>query len=129
MLNEEQSILATEVQAESSDQGAILSSSTANGEDENSMQSLLNHSGPGGGAMRTLQRGDVIEGTVVRVDRDEIMVDIGFKTEGVIPAQDVANERPDARIEVGDKVMVYVVNPETKEGNGDALAGQGAPGT
>ena len=46
------------------------------------MESLLEHSGPGGGAMRTLHRGDVIEGTVVRVDKDEVLVDIGSKSEG-----------------------------------------------
>jgi small subunit ribosomal protein S1 len=84
---------------------------------EGTMQHLLNHSGPGGGAMRALRRGDVIEGTVVRVDKDEILVDIGFKSEGVIPSQEVSAERPDAALKVGDAVMVYVVHPETKEGN------------
>jgi small subunit ribosomal protein S1 len=84
---------------------------------EGSMQHLLDHSGPGGGAMRALHRGDVIEGTVVRVDKDEILVDIGFKSEGVIPSQEVAAERPDVHLSAGDRVMVYVVHPETKEGN------------
>lgn len=81
------------------------------------MQNLLNHSGPGGGAMRMLRRGDVIEGTVVRVDKDEILVDIGFKSEGVIPSGEVTGERPGVTLGVGDLVMVYVVHTETKEGN------------
>ena len=34
----------------------------------------------------------------------------------MIPAQEVANERPDVTLDVGDQVMVYVVHPETKEG-------------
>src|SRR5512143_2208865 len=90
---------------------------SAAGAAEATMQNLLNHSGPGGGAMRTLKRGDVIEGAVVRVDKDEILVDIGFKSEGVIPSQEVSAERPDVRLKVGDLVMVYVVHTETKEGN------------
>lgn len=84
---------------------------------EGTMEHLLSHAGPGGGAMRSLHRGDVIEGTVVRVDRDEVLVDIGFKSEGVIPAQEVAAQRPDVHLSIGDRVMVYVVHPETKEGN------------
>ena len=35
----------------------------------------------------TFNNGDVIEGTIVRVDRNEVMVDVGYKSEGVIPSR------------------------------------------
>ena len=67
--------------------------------------------------MRSLRRGDVIEGTIVRVNKDEILVDIGFKSEGVIPSNEVPADQPVVDMKVGDSVMVYVVHTETKEGN------------
>lgn len=67
--------------------------------------------------MRSLRRGDVIEGTIVRVDKDEILVDIGFKSEGVIPSREVSADTPAVDMKVGDTVMVYVVHTESKEGN------------
>ena len=114
---DEQDALTMEGQADSSQDKSALNETNLDKGDEGSMENLLNHSGPGGGAMRTLRRGDVIEGTVVRVDRDEILVDIGFKSEGVIPSQELTAERPDVHLGLGDSVMVYVVHTETKEGN------------
>ena len=114
---EEQDALTTEGQADSSENRSAQQKAALDTDGEGTMENLLNHSGPGGGAMRTLHRGDVIEGTVVRVDRDEILVDIGFKSEGVIPSQELSAERPDVHLAVGDSVMVYVVHTETKEGN------------
>jgi small subunit ribosomal protein S1 len=116
MGNDERDVLTAEGQGE--EQTNLMHAvEEAAGAEEHPMQSLLNHSGPGGGAMRNLRRGDVVEGTVVRVDRDEIMVDVGYKSEGVIPSQEVSAERPGVRLAVGDRVMVYVVHTETKEGN------------
>jgi small subunit ribosomal protein S1 len=65
-----------------------------------------------------VRRGSVVEGTVVRVDQEEILVDIGLKSEGVIPGrerQSIEEElgRPP---QVGDKLLVYVLQPETVEG-------------
>src|SRR5690554_8160812 len=37
--------------------------------------------------------GDIVEGTVVKVDRDEVLLDIGYKTEGVIPSRERSEER------------------------------------
>lgn len=90
------------------------------GEDtgEGSMQSLLNQAEAGGGAgVRQLRRGDVIQGVVMQVNKDEILVDIGAKTEGVIPSHELAQDRPDVTINVGDDILVYVVQPENREGN------------
>jgi len=65
-----------------------------------------------------LRRGDIIEGVVVGTDRDGILVDIGAKSEGVIPPHEMLSLRPEgaAALETGDKVLVSVLQPETLEG-------------
>jgi small subunit ribosomal protein S1 len=77
------------------------------------MQNLL-HGGES--AMRDLRRGDVVEGTVVRIGPEEILVDVGAKSDGIIPARELS-QRPDVKLNVGEKILVYVVQPENKEGN------------
>ena len=37
--------------------------------------------------------GDIVEGTIVKVDRDEVLLDIGYKTEGVIPSRELSRRR------------------------------------
>jgi len=64
-----------------------------------------------------LKRGDIVEGVIVRVDRDEILVDIGYKTEGVIRLTELGLEPTSTPLAVGDSVLVYVLQPENKEGN------------
>jgi small subunit ribosomal protein S1 len=68
---------------------------------------------------QTLKYGDVIEGTVMRIDRDEILVDIGSKSEGVIPARESSTLTDDERslLSIGDKLLVFVVQPENQEGH------------
>ena len=65
-----------------------------------------------------LRRGEIIEGVVVGTDRDGILVDIGAKSEGVIPPHEMQSLRPEgaAALETGDKVLVSVLHPETLEG-------------
>jgi small subunit ribosomal protein S1 len=65
-----------------------------------------------------LRRGEIIEGVVVGTDRDGILVDIGAKSEGVIPPHEMQSLRPEgaAALETGDKVLVSVLQPETLEG-------------
>ena len=65
---------------------------------------------------RMPNRGDILEGTVVKIDPDQILVDIGFKSEGVVPGAELERIKPET-IRVGDQVLVYVVNPEDKSGN------------
>ena len=51
--------------------------------------------------------GDIVEGTIVKVDRDEVLLDIGYKTEGVIPSRELSIKHdvdPNEVVEVGDKV-------------------------
>ncbi len=68
---------------------------------------------------RTLKHGDVVEGAIMKVGRDEIMVDIGAKTEGVVPSselQSLTQEERDA-LQIGDTLLVSVVQPENNEGH------------
>jgi len=69
-------------------------------------------------AFRTLSRGDILEGTVVRVSPEEILIDVGWKYEGTVSGRELQSMGPEAieKIRVGDKVLVYVVNPEDKNG-------------
>jgi small subunit ribosomal protein S1 len=68
---------------------------------------------------RTLKHGDVVEGTVMRLGRDEILVDIGAKTEGIIPQHELQSLTPEEReaLAIGDTLLVSVVQPENNEGH------------
>jgi len=68
-------------------------------------------------AYRTLRRGDMLEGTVVSIDRDGILVDIGTKSEGVIPLSETQRVADTADLSVGDSVFVIVVQSEGREGH------------
>ena len=67
----------------------------------------------------TPQRGDILEGTIVRIDKDGIMVDIGTKSEGIVPPHEALNiiNNPDEHLQVGDEVLVFVVQPENQNGH------------
>ena len=63
--------------------------------------------------------GDIVEGTVVKVDRDEVLLDIGYKTEGVILARELSIKHdvdPDEIVSVGDEIEALVLQKEDKEG-------------
>ncbi|MDD7937247.1 30S ribosomal protein S1 [Actinomycetospora lutea] len=63
--------------------------------------------------------GDLVEGTIVKVDRDEVLLDIGYKTEGVIPSRELSIKHdvdPNEVVAVGDEVEALVLQKEDKEG-------------
>jgi len=63
--------------------------------------------------------GDIVEGTIVKVDRDEVLLDIGYKTEGVIPSRELSIKHdvdPNEVVKVGDQVEALVLQKEDKEG-------------
>ncbi|MER5702974.1 30S ribosomal protein S1 [Micromonospora sp. NPDC002296] len=63
--------------------------------------------------------GDIVEGTVVKVDRDEVLLDIGYKTEGVIPSRELSIKHdvdPAEVVSVGDHIEALVLQKEDKEG-------------
>ncbi len=63
--------------------------------------------------------GDIVEGTIVKVDRDEVLLDIGYKTEGVILSRELSIKHdvdPSEVVSVGDVVEALVLQKEDKEG-------------
>ncbi len=63
--------------------------------------------------------GDIVEGTVVKVDHDEVLLDIGYKTEGVILSRELSIKHdvdPDDVVKVGDQIEALVLQKEDKEG-------------
>lgn len=68
---------------------------------------------------KTLKYGDVLEGTIMHVDREELLVDIGSKAEGIVPSKEyssLSTEEKD-KLQVGDSILVFVVQPENPEGH------------
>jgi len=65
-----------------------------------------------------LKSGDIVSGLVVHVDRQGVLVDVGTKSEGLIPYSDLEGERgePAQELAVGDRINVYVVRTESEEG-------------
>ncbi len=71
------------------------------------------------GTIKSFNDGDIVTGTIVRVDRDEVLVDIGYKSEGVIPARELSiryGVSPDEVVKVGDTIDALVLQKEDKEG-------------
>jgi len=69
--------------------------------------------------IRSFKHGDVVEGTVVRIDKDEILVDIGAKSEGVVSNRELFGRHAETQpqLTIGDTVLVYVLQPESPEGH------------
>ena len=78
-----------------------------------SMSELLDSMEP----LKTLRRGDVVEGLVMRADSDGIFVNIGHKAEGVVPPAEMRTLDPSAlqELKVGDEIVTLVVRAETAE--------------
>ncbi len=68
---------------------------------------------------RRLERGQIVPGTVVRVNPNEFIVDVGAKCEGIVPEHDLEQLSLADRnaIQVGDEVLVYIANPGDDNGN------------
>src|SRR5436305_7088618 len=66
-----------------------------------------------------IKRGDVVEGVIVRIDQDEILVDIGLKSEGVLSTKELpaTGYGSFSELHINDKVLVYVIQPETQDGH------------
>jgi small subunit ribosomal protein S1 len=65
------------------------------------------------------QEGDVVTGHVVRIDNDEVLVDIGYKSEGVIPANELSIRKsvdPGEEVSLGEEVDALVLTKEDQDG-------------
>ena len=67
---------------------------------------------------KSLRRGDILEGVVVGSDRDGMVVDVGTKSEGIVPPSEMHSLGPNVETwpGSGERVLVYVMQPETPEG-------------
>ena len=66
-----------------------------------------------------INEGEVVHGTVVRVDKDEVLVDIGYKSEGVIPVAELTIRRsvnPADEVALGEEIDALVLTKEDAEG-------------
>ena len=69
--------------------------------------------------IKPFEEGDVVNGEVVRIDKDEVLVDIGYKSEGVIPAHELSIRRsvdPADEVDLGEIVDALVLTKEDQEG-------------
>ena len=69
--------------------------------------------------IKPFEEGDVVSGEVVRIDKDEVLVDIGYKSEGVIPAHELSIRRsvdPADEVDLGEQVDALVLTKEDQEG-------------
>ena len=68
---------------------------------------------------KSLKYGDVMDGVIMHLDREEILVDIGSKSEGIVPSREYSSLSAEERqaLAVGDTILVFVVQPENPEGH------------
>jgi len=71
------------------------------------------------GTIKNFNDGDLVTGVVVQVDREEVLLDVGYKTEGVIPSRELSIRHdidPSELVSVGDSIEALVLQKEDKEG-------------
>src|SRR5579872_5013036 len=67
----------------------------------------------------SIKRGDVVEGVIVRIDQDEILVDIGLKSEGVLSTKELPANGYGSfhELHLDDRILVYIIQAETQDGH------------
>ena len=69
--------------------------------------------------MISMNDGDVIKGRVVKIDKDEVLVDVGFKSEGVIPLSELSirnDVKPEDVLKIDDEIEIMVIQKEDQDG-------------
>ena len=69
--------------------------------------------------VKALRNGEIVKGVVVQIGQDEVLVDVGSKSEGFISARELSSfdiNSPDEVVKVGDEIEVFVINAEDNEG-------------
>lgn len=99
------------------DQGKVPSAGDEDGtektgesQEDDNFQQLYEES------LKTIQEGEVLEGEVVQVDQEHVLVDIGYKSEGQIPIQEFLDEQGNLMAQVGEKVEVLLERRNDDEG-------------
>lgn len=118
-INQEQE--KNEAQIEEVEQSAQTNAEEANDVEasaqENTQETVEEHLEEG---LKTFKKGDVITGHVVQVNENEVMVDVGGKSEGIIPLSELSISRvedPSAVVQPGDEIKVQVIKVEDEEGH------------
>jgi small subunit ribosomal protein S1 len=67
---------------------------------------------------KTLRRGEIIDGKIMRKDNSGLLVNTGHKSEGLVPSREMRSldEEAISSLKVGDEIIAYVINPEGEEG-------------
>ena len=71
------------------------------------------------GTITDFDEGDLVTGTVVKIERDEVLLDIGFKSEGVIPVRELSirkDANPEDIVAMGETIEALVLQKEDKDG-------------
>ena len=71
------------------------------------------------GTITDFDEGDLVTGTVVKIEHDEVLLDIGFKSEGVIPSRELSIRKdvnPEEIVNLGETIEALVLQKEDKEG-------------
>jgi small subunit ribosomal protein S1 len=70
-------------------------------------------------AYRTPRHGDILQGTIMQVTPNEIFIDVGTKSEGIVSGREMERMDPELResLTVGQEVLAYVIRPEDQDGN------------
>jgi small subunit ribosomal protein S1 len=70
-------------------------------------------------SFRRLKQGDIVDGEIVSVSPTEVLVDVGAKSEGIVPAKELERLGRSGleTLQPGDHLLVYVVRPEDRDGN------------
>ena len=83
------------------------------GEEEESYEKLLDLYG----GIRKFAEGEVLKGTVLKITSTDVIVDIGYKSEGVIPLNQFRTESGEKDVAIGDVIDVFIENTEDYEGH------------
>jgi small subunit ribosomal protein S1 len=67
-------------------------------------------------SFKNLEEGEVITGTVLKVTEANVVIDVGFKSEGLIPIEEFKNEQGQVQVKPGDKVDVLLESTEDRDG-------------
>jgi predicted RNA-binding protein with RPS1 domain len=84
------------------------------------MREMDSSEGTDDSTFKKLSKGDRVEATVIQVDRDRVFVDLGTKSEGIVPLSELSEdnlETAHGHLAVGDKIQVVVLKTETGDGN------------
>lgn len=88
-------------------------------EEPMTMEAAMAASEDGEGGFKRLREGEVVDGVVVHIDREGVLVDVGTKSEGHVRPNELSRDpgaNPEDVVSVGEKIRVYVVQTDSQEG-------------